>query len=191
MNKADKKGKVWTFPKCAELLETSQEQTLATKLTSTFSDCTNTLPYNFRELDWRSKCYSCYQTIKKVFHFFYDIIINIRLSNDFHYFLILLMGKIELLPLLLASTISDDEKTYLTNLNIWMCYKTFPVHFQTLVVLFFLFLIKLSLKWGVSWYSFMKLDFHLRKESKKVGYLKIQFYPFFKIFIFILCHSTS
>ena len=33
MNKADKKGKVWTFPKCAELLETSQEQTLATKLT--------------------------------------------------------------------------------------------------------------------------------------------------------------
>ena len=32
MNKADKKGKVWTFPQCAELLETSQEQVLATKL---------------------------------------------------------------------------------------------------------------------------------------------------------------
>ena len=116
---------------------------------------------------WRNHCY---QTIKKVFHFLYDIIINIRLYNDFHYFLTFLMGKIELLPLLLASTISDDKKTYLTNLNIWMCYKTFLVHFQTLVVFFFLFPIKLSLKWGVTWYSFMKLDFHLLKGSKKVAY---------------------
>ena len=32
MSKADKKGKVWTFPECAELLETSQEQILATKI---------------------------------------------------------------------------------------------------------------------------------------------------------------
>ena len=32
MSKADKKGKVWTFPQCAELLETSQEQVFATKL---------------------------------------------------------------------------------------------------------------------------------------------------------------
>ena len=32
MSKADKKGKVWTFPQCAELLETCQEQVLATKL---------------------------------------------------------------------------------------------------------------------------------------------------------------
>ena len=32
MSKADKRGKVWTFPQCAELLETSQEQVLATKL---------------------------------------------------------------------------------------------------------------------------------------------------------------
>ena len=32
MSKADKKGKVWTFPECAELLETSQEQILATKV---------------------------------------------------------------------------------------------------------------------------------------------------------------
>ena len=83
---------------------------------------------------------------KKMFHFLYDIIINIRLYNDFHYFLTFLIGKIELLPLLLASTISDDKKMYLTNLNIRMCYKTFLVHFQTLVVFFFLFPIKLSLK---------------------------------------------
>ena len=32
MSKADKKGKVWTFLECAELLETSQEQILATKV---------------------------------------------------------------------------------------------------------------------------------------------------------------
>ena len=32
MSKADKKGKVWTFPECAELLETSHEQILATKV---------------------------------------------------------------------------------------------------------------------------------------------------------------
>ena len=32
MSKADKKGKVWTFPECEELLETSQEQILATKV---------------------------------------------------------------------------------------------------------------------------------------------------------------
>ena len=32
MSKADKKGELWTFPKCAELLETSQEQILATKV---------------------------------------------------------------------------------------------------------------------------------------------------------------
>ena len=31
MSKADKKGKVWTFPECAELSETSQEQIRATK----------------------------------------------------------------------------------------------------------------------------------------------------------------
>ena len=32
MSKADKKGKVWTFPERAELLETSQKQILATKV---------------------------------------------------------------------------------------------------------------------------------------------------------------
>ena len=32
MSKADKKGKVQTFPECAELLETSQEQILVTKI---------------------------------------------------------------------------------------------------------------------------------------------------------------
>ena len=32
MSKADKKGELWTFPECAELLETSQEQILATKV---------------------------------------------------------------------------------------------------------------------------------------------------------------
>ena len=32
MSKADKKGELWTFPECAELLETSQEQILATKI---------------------------------------------------------------------------------------------------------------------------------------------------------------
>ena len=32
MSKADKKGKVWTFLECAELLKTSQEQFLLQKL---------------------------------------------------------------------------------------------------------------------------------------------------------------
>ena len=124
------------------------------------------LPYNFRQFDWRNKCYSCYQTIKKVFHFLYDIIINIRLYNDFHYFLTFLLGKIELLSLLLASTISDDEKTYLTNLNIWMCFKTFLVHFPTLVVFFFLFPIKLSLKWGVTWWSWIFIYLKGQKRQR-------------------------
>ena len=115
MSKADKKGELWTFPECAELLETSQEQILATKvkvqyLGTVWIHCHIISDNLIKETNATA-------ATKQEFHFLYDIIINIRLYNDFHYFLTFLMGKIELLSLLLVSTISADEKTYLTNLK--------------------------------------------------------------------------
>ena len=70
MSKADKKRKVWTFPECAELLETSQEQILATKvkvqcLGTTRIHC-HIISDNLIE---ETKRYSCYQTRKSLISF--------------------------------------------------------------------------------------------------------------------------